>query len=148
MERRFVAQSGTISFGIVKSILRSYGVTSEVRDPTLRQALRIIWPLDEVLAERVRSDSASLTDAATSAEQIRFFQRQRALRSYVKIARWIGSEHGDVRIRIERADLLDEPSRDFLQVASTVAGWGVHLRLDEDRADAVAPIVGAPSDDR
>lgn len=135
MERRFTAESGPISFGVVKVILQSYGLTPEVDDPVLRQGLRIIWPLDAELAERVRSDSASLTDAATSAEQIRFFQRQRATRSYVKIAKWISSKHDHVRLEIERADLLDEPSRDFLKVASDIAGWQVRLRFAADTAD-------------
>ncbi|OII31588.1 hypothetical protein BIU98_07345 [Curtobacterium sp. MMLR14_010] len=124
----------------MKTVLQSYGLTPDVEDPVLRQALRIIWPLDEVLAARVRSESVSLTDSATSSEQIRFFQGQRALRSYVKIARWVCEQHRDVRIHIDRADLLDEPSREFLRVAAAVGRWEVRLCLGCDESVGAARV--------
>lgn len=114
-----------LSFGVVKTVLRSYGLTADVDDPALRQSLRLIWPLDRSLADTVRSQAASLTDSATSEDQIRFFQGQRAQRSYVKIARWITSQRGAPNITIDHAEDLDEPSADFFRTAAEVAGWQI-----------------------
>jgi len=117
-------ESTSISFGVVKQILTEFGINPRIEGP-LAQSVRIFWPLDADLADRVRTGSTSLTDASTSEEQIRFFQRQRARRSYVKIASDISKRLGGVRVRIGNCHQLDEPSRDFLAVAADVCAWEI-----------------------
>lgn len=116
--------SQPISFGVVKQILRAFDIGPSVGG-SLAQSVRIFWPLDADLADRVRTGATSLTDASTSEEQIRFFQRHRARRSYVKVASAIAERLGRVHIRIGNCHHLDEPSRDFLTVAADVAAWEI-----------------------
>ncbi|WP_028267633.1 tetratricopeptide repeat protein [Arthrobacter sp. MA-N2] len=121
-----------ISFGVLKAILKCYGLTPDTHPDELSQSLRLVYPLNTRLAAKVRAASTSLTDAATSNEQIRFFQRQRARRSYVRIAEHIAREFGSVVIRVTAAQELDVPSREFLEVAVRVCGWSVQLCFDSD----------------
>ena len=113
-----------LSFGVVKQILREFDINQNVKGP-LAKNVRIFWPLVSDLAERVRFGATSLTDASTSEEQIRFFQRRRAYRSYIKVAKDITERYGPVCIRIGNCHQLDEPSRDFLAVASDICGWDI-----------------------
>lgn len=113
-----------LSFGVVKQILREFEVEPH-REGLPAQTLRIFWPLDPELAERARAGASSLTDASTSDEQIRFFQKHRARRNYIKVASEISERCGAVCIRIGNCDQLDEPSRDFLSVAAAVCGWRI-----------------------
>lgn len=112
-----------IAFAVVRSILAECGLTAMTRSPDLSRSLRLMHPLDRGLADFVRHASTSLTDAATPAEQIRFFQRRRADRAYRQLAEQAVVNRGMVAVRIGNAAELDEPSRDFLRVAARFAGW-------------------------
>lgn len=116
-----------ISFGVVKTILEHYGITPEQHDADLTQSLRLVYPIDAALAEKARSGAASLTDSATSNEQIRFFQHQRARRSYIKLAEYVAEKFGPITVHVANALRLDEPSREFLNVAARVCQWSVQL---------------------
>lgn len=121
-----------ISFGVVKTVLQHFGVTPDMHPDDLSLSLRLLYPLDTKLAAKVRAGSTSLTDAATSNEQIRFFQHQRARRSYIKIAQYVRRTFGPIEIHVTDALTLDGPSRDFLDAAVRVGGWSVQLRFDSD----------------
>lgn len=124
-----------ISFGAVKVVLNHFGVTPEIDDGALALSLRLIFPLDRDLSARVRSGATSLTDRATSDEQIRFFQRRRADRSFIRIAERVVAKHGNVSITIGNASALDPASRRFFELAAAVGGWRIAYR--EDRLGAV-----------
>lgn len=126
MHRFNQAQETPLSFGVVKAILRHFGVTPDT-DGALAPSARLFWPLVPELAQRVRTGTTSLTDASTSQEQIRFFQRHRTRRAYIKIANDIVQRCGAVTIAVGNCFQLDEPSREFLSVASEVCGWSVNL---------------------
>lgn len=120
-----------VSFGAVKATLEELGFAPEyVDDPRLLQSLRLIYPLNEELATSVRSASASLTDAATSTEQIRFFQHQRTRRSFIKLARAATERHGRMTVHVSDCHRLDAPSREFFHVAATICGWSVSMGVD------------------
>lgn len=132
-------QAVPLSFGIVKRILAHAGIGPDTDDPSIAQSLRIVLPLDTALARRVRAGATSLTDAATSQEQIRFFQQRRATRSYIALADAVVRRIGPVSIEIGRNGDIDAPSREFLRVASDVAGWDVTYRegaVEARRSDA------------
>lgn len=116
-----------MSYAVVKAILRHYGVTPDAHEDSLAQSLRIIFPLEKSLADHVRRNATSLTDAATADEQIRFFQHQRARRSYIRLADHLMRVHGEVRVRVVDAFALDHASREFLDTAARVSGWSVDL---------------------
>lgn len=135
MIRLDAPESTPLSFGIVKQILHRLDVGPDADHPSLLKSFRILFPLDADLAVRVRSGSASLTDSATSQEQIRFFQQRRAIRSYITLARAVSERRGPVEVEIGRNAIIDASSRAFLQVASDIAGWEVRYRESSfDRA--------------
>lgn len=122
-----------LSFGVVKQLLLSIGLGPEVPDPRLAQSLRLYFPLDAALATRVRADAVSLTDGATPAEQIRYLQRRRIRRNHIVVAEHVTANHGRVVVEIGCSHAIDEPSREFLEVASSVGGWEIRClsgRLD------------------
>ncbi|SCZ53981.1 TPR repeat-containing protein [Arthrobacter sp. UNCCL28] len=129
-----------VSFGVVKAILQSLGLSPTAHPDELSQSLRLLYPLDTALSAKVRAGSASLTDAATSSEQIRFFQQQRAQRSYIKIAQYLSRTHGQVEIVVTDALEMDKPSRDFLDVAVRICGWSVQLRIETVEDAALVPV--------
>ncbi|NUU08531.1 tetratricopeptide repeat protein [Leifsonia sp. C5G2] len=114
-----------ISFGTVKEILRSVGLTPELAEGRLAQAVRLYYPLDRQLAERVRAEAISLTDGAIASEQIRYFQTRRVRRNHVMVTEHISSVSGSVDLEIGSCDSIDAPSREFLSIASRIAGWNV-----------------------
>ncbi|WP_374010304.1 tetratricopeptide repeat protein [Leifsonia sp. LS-T14] len=114
-----------IAFGVVKQLLVKVGCGPETDHPRLAQSLRLYFPLDSALAARVRATSVSLTDAATASEQIRYFQRRRLQRNHITVARYLIAQYGDIHVEIGRCQQIDESSREFLDLASTVAGWTV-----------------------
>lgn len=122
------------SFGVIKQILLHFGVSPDSAGE-LARSLRIFWPLDQELAERVRAGTTSLTDAATSQEQIRFFQRHRARRSYIKVASAITETHRPLSLRIGNCKELDEPSWDFLTTAADVCQWEVEYQQSSFETD-------------
>ncbi|WP_429387156.1 tetratricopeptide repeat protein [Paenarthrobacter sp. TE4293] len=115
-------------------------MTPSAHPDELSQSLRLLYPLNTTLSAKVRAGSASLTDAATSSEQIRFFQQQRAQRSYIKIAQYIERTHGPVEIVVVDALEMDQASRDFLDVAVRVCGWSVQMKVDTLNRAAVVPV--------
>ncbi|WP_344647062.1 tetratricopeptide repeat protein [Cryptosporangium japonicum] len=123
----------------MKQILQYFGLTPDNRDPLITPSLRLFYPLDDQLAAFVRAGAISLTDAATSAEQIRFFQQRRADRHHVKVSELIASTHGPVTIRIGNCSAIDTPSRAFLQLAAAVAGWTVTYTEEPTGAVPASP---------
>ncbi len=126
-----------ISFGVVKTVLQHFNLTPDEHPDDLSLSLRLLYPLNTKLAAKVRIGTTSLTDAATSNEQIRFFQHQRARRSYIKIARYVREAFGPIEIDVTDAEALDRPSRDFLDAAVRVGGWSVQLRFDSGGHESV-----------
>ncbi|PNI08652.1 hypothetical protein CXX84_08605 [Arthrobacter sp. AFG7.2] len=127
-----------LSFGVIKTVLQHFNLTPNEHPNDLSLSLRLLYPLDTKLAGKVRAGTTSLTDAATSNEQIRFFQHQRARRSYIKIAKYIRENFGPIDIQVADAGALDRPSREFLDAAVRLGGWSVQLRFDSD-ANASGP---------
>ena len=114
-----------IAFGLVKELLMKVGCGPETPHPRFAQSLRLYFPLDLALADRVRASSVSLTDGATASEQIRYFQRRRLRRNHIMVARHVAAHCGDIQVEIGRCHDIDEPSREFLDLASSVAGWNI-----------------------
>jgi tetratricopeptide (TPR) repeat protein len=135
----FDAVESPLSFGVVKQILSVTGLARETTDLQLARSLRIISPLDERLAASVRAGSTSLTDAATSTEQIRFFQHRRADRSFIRLAQHISELHGPLEIRVGGASAVDPASREFLRLAAAVAGWRVAYTEQRDGSPEYLP---------
>lgn len=135
-------RSAPLSFGVVKRILDEIGVGTDTDDPSIAQSLRLLFPLDTDLARRVRTGATSLTDAATSQEQIRFFQQRRADRSYITLAQAAARRSGGLEVEIGRNSDIDASSRDFLRIASDVARWRIRYRessVEPVRRDAWMP---------
>ncbi|RLP82337.1 tetratricopeptide repeat protein [Mycetocola lacteus] len=116
-----------ISFGVVKTIIEYLGVSPEHHNDVLTQSLRILYPLDSDLERAARAQTQSLTESATTDEQIRFFQHQRARRSFIRVAHSIDEEVGPISIHVSNANLLDIASREFLTVAVRVCNWSVTM---------------------
>lgn len=113
-----------ISFGTARLVLSRLGLTPRVADLAVARSLRLLYPLDANLAAFVREGATSLTDAASADEQIRFFQRRRVERNYIRLAEW-ATARSPVSVRIGNAAAIDGPSRELLRIAAAVAGWDV-----------------------
>lgn len=116
------ATSSPIGFAPVKALLAALEVSAEDANTDVGKSMRILHPLDSELASKVRA-GASLTDAATPDEQIRFFQSQRATRSFVKLADHIKDMFPDIAVTVSSSHLLDAGSKTFFDVAARVSGW-------------------------
>ncbi|GAA4151874.1 tetratricopeptide repeat protein [Leifsonia shinshuensis] len=127
-----------ISFGTAKLVLSGLGLTPRVADLAVARSLRLLYPLDAKLTAFVREGATSLTDAASADEQIRFFQRRRVERNYIRLAEW-ATARGPVSVRIGNAAAIDGPSRELLRIAAAVAGWTVEY--SEARLVRSAPAV-------
>ncbi|MBJ7291700.1 tetratricopeptide repeat protein [Williamsia sp.] len=127
------------AFPVVKTLLRELGVgPGDAHEPAVARGLRILFPLDGTLASSVRGAATSLTDAATTDSQIRFFQHHRALRSFVGTARWVADVHGPISVRVVDGATLADSDRAFLDAAVRSAAWRVAIEFDSDTT-AVVP---------
>src|SRR3954471_15143888 len=104
-----------ISFGVVKQVLLRAGLRTSATDRLLAQSLRLYFPLDQSLAERVRGDAVSLTDGATAEDQIRYSQRRRVRRNHIAGAAPHIAGAGAVRVDMGRCHAIAQPSREFLE---------------------------------
>ena len=112
----FRAERSAIGFGVVKQLLREIGYRPRTKPEAL--AYRILQPDDE---EALRAQEAgSLTEAAVYDDQIRFFLKARAVRSFRNTILGLQDVLDGVRIRISQAERLDEGSLLWLETLATL----------------------------
>lgn len=120
VQTAFEAPPGCAPHGLLKTLLAATPHGSLT--PRIRLALRFLFPLDAQW--QPRADEASLTDAVTFPDQLRFYNLEHARRHWRILAQHLHAVHGSMDIHVHNCLSLDEGSRDFI---ATVARSGIQL---------------------